>query len=128
MAIFFERVLGGTIFMIFLEQVQQYLFSEKRLVQFSTLKPIEIYKTETELEIDKAKIKLQEIKSNLENLVQRRIERALNTLSLSKKQGTFNYIFDVIIKAQAANRKMCPISLIFILATSDTRSKKIIII
>jgi hypothetical protein len=97
----FERVLGGTIFYDFWTQVQQYLFSEKRLVQLLTLKPIEIYKTETELEIDKAKIKLQ-IKSNLENLVQRRIERTLNLLSLSKKQEvSYAYNFDVIIKAQA---------------------------
>lgn len=98
----FERVLGGNIFYDFWTQVQHYLFSEKRLVQLLTLKPIEIYKTETELEIDEAKIKLY-IKSTLENLVQRRIERTLNMLSLNvlKNQETsYAYNFDVIIKAQ----------------------------
>lgn len=98
----FERVLGGNIFFDFWTQVQHYLFSEKRLVQLLTLKPIEIYKTETELEIDEAKIKLY-IKSTLENLVQRRIERTFNmlTLNLLKNEETsYAYNFDVLIKAQ----------------------------
>jgi hypothetical protein len=87
----FERVLGGNIFYDFWTQVQHYLFSEKRLVQLLTLKPIEIYKTETELEIDEAKIKLY-IKSTLENLVQRRIERTLNMLSLNVLKNQDNLL------------------------------------
>ncbi|MFN8282999.1 MAG: DUF4403 family protein [Chitinophagales bacterium] len=98
----FERVLGGTIFYDFWTQVQQYLFAEKRFVQLITLKPIEIYKTETELEIDEAKIKLF-IQSKVENLVQRRLERTFNllTLNLSKNEKTASvYNFDVVINAQ----------------------------
>ncbi|HNY56268.1 MAG TPA: hypothetical protein PKI86_11590, partial [Chitinophagales bacterium] len=64
----FERVLGGNIFFDFWKQLQQYIFSEGRFIQLITLQPIEIYKTETELEIDGAKVKLF-IKSNVENLM-----------------------------------------------------------
>jgi hypothetical protein len=100
----FERVLGGNIFFDFWKQLQQYIFSEGRFIQLITLQPIEIYKTETELEIDTAKVKLF-IKSNVENLMQRRIERTLNllTLNLSQNQKKSSaYDFDVIIKAQMA--------------------------
>lgn len=97
----FERVLGGSIFFDFWKQLQQYIFSEGRFIQLITLQPIEIYKTETELEIDTAKVKLF-IKSNVENLMQRRIERTINllTLNLSENQKKSAYDFDVIIKAQ----------------------------
>lgn len=99
----FERVLGGNIFFDFWKQLQQYIFSEGRFIQLITLQPIEIYKTETELEIDTAKVKLY-IKSNVENLMQRRIERTINllTLNLSENQKNTAYDFDVIIKAQMA--------------------------
>lgn len=97
----FERVLGGTIFYDFWKQVQEYLFSEDRFIQLITLKPIEIYKTETDLEIDTAKVHLS-IKSNVENLMQRRIERTINLLTLNRtenyKDGSA-YNFDVVIKA-----------------------------
>jgi hypothetical protein len=66
------------------------------------LQPIEIYKTETELEIDTAKIKLF-IKSNVENLMQRRIERTLNLLTLKSSENqkkSASYDFDIVIKAQ----------------------------
>ena len=78
----FERVLGGNIFFDFWKQLQQYIFSEGRFIQLITLQPIEIYKTETELEIDTAKVKLY-IKSNVENLMQRRIESAINLLTIN---------------------------------------------
>lgn len=100
----FERVLGGRIFYDFWKQVQQYIFSEGRFIQLITLQPIEIYKTETEIEIDSAKIKLY-IKSNVENLMQRRIERTINLLTLNlaeNKKKSQVYDFDVIIKAQMA--------------------------
>ncbi len=100
----FERVLGGNIFFDFWKQVQQYLFSEKKLIQLITLKPIEIYKTATSIEIDTAKINLQ-IKSTLENLMQRRIDRTINllTLNLSKnQQSSFIYDFDILIKAHSS--------------------------
>ena len=99
----FERVLGGNIFFDFWKQLQQYIFSEGRFIQLITLQPIEIYKTETELEIDGAKVKLF-IKSNVENLMQRRIERTINllTLNLAENQKKSAYDFDVIIKAQMA--------------------------
>ncbi len=98
----FERVLGGNIFYDFWKQVRQYIFSESRFIQLITFQPIEIYKAETELEIDTAKVKLF-IKSNVENLMQRRIERTINLLTLnlsppSKKSSAYD--FDVIIKAQ----------------------------
>ena len=79
---FFEQVLGGNIFYDFWKQLRQYIFSEKRLIQLITLQPIEIYKADTEMEIDNAKIKLH-IKSTIENLMQRRIERTINLLTLN---------------------------------------------
>jgi len=99
----FERVLGGNIFFDFWKQLQQYIFSEGRFIQLITLQPIEIYKTETELEIDGAKVKLF-VKSNVENLMQRRIERTINllTLNLAENQKKSAYDFDIIIKAQMA--------------------------
>ena len=98
----FERVLSGNIFFDFWKQVRQYIFSEGRFIQLITLQPIEIYKAETELEIDTAKVKLF-IKSNVENLMQRRIERTINLLTLNlsdnfKKSPAYD--FDIIIKAQ----------------------------
>lgn len=97
----FDRALEGRIFFDFWKQVQNFLFSENRLLQLITLKPIEIYKTETEIEIDTAKIKLN-IKSNVENLMQRRIERTYNLLTLNNSQihkYSPAYNFDITIKA-----------------------------
>jgi hypothetical protein len=98
----FERVLGGNLFYDFWKQLQQYVFSEGRFLQLITLQPIEIYKTETELEIDTAKVKLF-IKSNVENLMQRRINKTLNLFSLkSANEGQDvgpAYDFDILIKA-----------------------------
>ncbi len=97
----FERVLGGNIFYDFWKQAQQYIFSEGRFIQLITLQPIEIYKSEVELEIDTAKVKLF-IKSNVESLVQRRIDRAINLLTLNSgnSRNPSEYDFDVIIKAK----------------------------
>ncbi len=98
----FERVLGGNIFFDFWKQLQQYIFSEGRFIQLITLQPIEIYKTETMLELDSAKVKLF-IKCNVENLMQRRIERTLNLLTLNRSENQnkpAEYDFDVVIKAQ----------------------------
>lgn len=98
----FERVLGGSLFSDFWKQLQQYIFSEGRFIQLITLQPIEIYKAETELEIDTAKVKLF-IKSNVENLMQRRIDRAINLITLNRSENQINsfaYDFDIIIKAQ----------------------------
>lgn len=98
----FERVLGGNIFFDFWKQLQQYIFSEGRFIQLITLQPIEIYKTETALELDSAKVKLF-IKCNVENLMQRRIERTLNLLTLNRSENQnkpAEYDFDVVIKAQ----------------------------
>ncbi|MFN8236608.1 MAG: DUF4403 family protein [Chitinophagales bacterium] len=100
----FERVLGGNIFYDFWKQLQQYLFSEGRFIQLITLQPIEIYKTETELEIDTAKVKLF-IKSTVENMMQRRIERTLSLLTLNlynKPKDALAYDFDILIKADMA--------------------------
>lgn len=97
----FERVLGGNLFFDFWKQVQQYIFSEGRLRQLITLKPIEIYKADTELEVDTAKVKLS-ISSTVENLVQRRIERTINFLTLNLEENQKNlasYDFDITIKA-----------------------------
>lgn len=97
----FESLLGGSIFVDFWKQVQQYIFSGGRLRQLITLKPIEIYDTDTELEIDTAKIQLS-ISSSVENLVQRRIERTINFLTLNLGENQKNlasYNFDIKIKA-----------------------------
>jgi hypothetical protein len=97
-----ERVLGGNIFYDFWKQLQLYIFSEKRLMQLITLQPIEIYHTTTELEIDNAKVEL-EINSHLENLMQRRIDRTFDLLTLNfsgNQKGAFVYDFDIQIKAQ----------------------------
>lgn len=97
----FERVLGGNLFYDFWKQLQQYVFSEGRFLQLITLQPIEIYKTETELEIDTAKVKLF-IKSNVENLMQRRINKTLSLLTFNSSGSTNDkraYDFDILIKA-----------------------------
>lgn len=100
----FERVLGGNVFYEFWKQLQQHIFSEARFIQLITLQPIEIYKASTQLEVDDAKIDLH-IKSNVENLMQRRIERTINLLTLNlleNKNKAYIFDFDVIIKAQMA--------------------------
>ncbi len=97
-----DRVLGGNIFFDFWKQIQQYIFSEKRLMQLLTFKPIEIYKTITDIELDGVKIKLSII-STVENLMQRRINRTLDLLTINasdKRSPSLEYNFDILIKAQ----------------------------
>jgi hypothetical protein len=97
-----ERVLGGNIFSDFWKHLRQFIFSENRLFQLLTLQPVEIYKASTEIEIDHAKVKL-DIKSDLENLMQRRIDRTIDLLTLNfsgRQKDAFVYDFDVLIKAQ----------------------------
>lgn len=98
----FEQLLNRNIFFDYWKQVQQYIFSSGRFMQLITLKPIEIYKIKTELELDTAKINLH-IKSNVENIMQRRIERTINllTANLSSEERKSTYNFDIIIKAEA---------------------------
>ena len=96
----FERVLGGTLFYNFWTKVQQYVFSEGRFMQLITLKPIEVYKDTTSMEIDTAHVTL-DIRCQVENLMQRRIDRTLNLLTRSLTEDTgSNYNFDIIIKAR----------------------------
>lgn len=100
----FESILGGGLFSDFWKQVQAYVFSGDRLKQLFTLQPIEIYEADTELEIDTAKVRLS-INSKLENLVQRRIERTINFLTLNfdeNHKDLASYNFDVNIKAYMA--------------------------
>lgn len=96
------QLLSGNLFFDYWKQVREYVFSGGRFMQLITLKPIEIYKSKTELEIDTAKINLS-IKSNVENLMQRRIERTINllTANLSNEEKNTQYNFDIVIKAEA---------------------------
>ena len=73
----FESILGHNVFYEFWKQVQEYLFSKSRIFQLVTFKPIEIYNEKIELEVDTAKIKLH-IRSSIENLMQRGIDRTLD--------------------------------------------------
>ena len=98
---FIDKIIGGNIFIDFWSQVQQYIFSSGRLRQLITLKPIEIYSADTALEIDTATVQLS-IHSTIENLVQRRIERTINLLTLNLGENEKNlaaYNFDIDIKA-----------------------------
>ena len=95
-----ESVFGNNIFYDFWKQVQQYLFSKSRIFQLISFKPIVIYDEKITLEFDTAKINLH-IKSTLENLIQRGIDRTfslfINNRLTDKK--TFQYDFDVVIEA-----------------------------
>jgi len=96
----FESVLGNNIFYNFWKQVQQYLFSQNRILQLVTFKPIEIYNEKVSLEVDTAKINLH-IRSTLENLMKRGVDRYISlffTNRLSNKKH-FQYDFDVVIDA-----------------------------
>lgn len=97
----FERIIGENIFIDFWKQIQQYVFTEGRFRQLITLQPIEIYKADTEMEFDTAKVQLS-ISSTVENLVQRRIERTINFLTLNLEENQKNlasYDFDVTVNA-----------------------------
>lgn len=96
----FESVFGNNIFYNFWKQVQQYLFSQNRIFQLLSFKPIVIYDEKVTLQFDTAKINLH-IKSTVENLMQRGIDRTLsvfinNRLTNKKK---FQYDFNVVIEA-----------------------------
>lgn len=96
----FESVLSDNIFYDFWKQVQQYLFSQNRIFQLISFKPIVIYDEKISLEFDTAKIDLH-IKSTLENLMQRGIDRTLSLFinnRLTDKKN-FQYDFDVVIEA-----------------------------
>lgn len=95
----FERVLSGSLFSDVWTQVRQHLFTEGRFRQLITLKPIEIYKAETELEIDGAKVKLF-IKSDVDNVMRRGIEKTISFLTFSQSEEEKDYGFDVIVNAQ----------------------------
>lgn len=97
----FEKLPVDFIFSEFRKRIQGTIFSDKRFIQLITLQPIEIYKAETDITIDTAIVKL-DIDSHLENLMQRRIVRTLDwlTLNLANVQNnSLEYSFDVIIKA-----------------------------
>jgi len=95
-----ESVFGNNIFYDFWKQVQQYLFSQNRFVQLITLKPIEIYNKELEIEVDTAKIRLH-IQSHLENLMKRGVDRTLSIFieNRTSDKKIFQYDFDVVISA-----------------------------
>jgi hypothetical protein len=98
----FERVIQGSIFRDIWRQVREQLFSEKKWYQLLTLKPIEIYTTQTNMEIDGAKVDL-DIKAYIENIVRKRIANVKNYLSLDFLSWTNNhaaYKFKIIIKAK----------------------------
>jgi hypothetical protein len=99
----FERVVGGSVFGDVWHQFQQYLFNEKRWLELLSFKPIEIYTTKTDIEVDGAKIDLN-IKAYIENIVQKRISNVRSYLTLGFLDWKINrqaYKFDVIIKAKA---------------------------
>jgi Domain of unknown function (DUF4403) len=99
---YFERIVGGEVFVGIWRQMRQFVFKENRWRQLLSLEPIEIYTAETELELDNTKIQLH-IRAYLENIVQRRIERAKDLLSLNFLTRQFEapaYTFHVIIHAQ----------------------------
>ena len=95
-----ESILGDSLFYDFWKQVQQYVFSQNRLLQLITFKPIEIYNEHTELEVDTAKIKLH-ITSTLENLMQRGLDRTLSVFITNRmtNKKKFEYDFNVVINA-----------------------------
>ncbi len=98
-----EKLPVDFIFSELRKRIQGTFFSDKRFIQLITLKPIELYKGETEVTIDTALVALK-IDSHLENIMQRRIERTLDWLTLNMANNTsnsFEYSFDVIIKAFA---------------------------
>lgn len=95
-----ESVFGNNIFYDFWKQVQEYLFSKNRIFQLISFKPIVIYDEKVTLEFDTATINLH-IKSTLENLMQRGIDRTLSFFISNRltDKKTFQYDFDVVIDA-----------------------------
>ncbi len=99
----FEKLPVHFIFSELRKRIQGTIFSDKRFIQLITLKPIELYQGETEVTIDTAVVKLK-IDSQVENMMQRRIERTLDWLIMNgagNSGNTFEYAFEVIIKALA---------------------------
>lgn len=98
----FDRIIQGSVFSDVWQQVQLYLFSEKRWRQLLSFKPIEIYTTKTDIEIDGAKIDLN-IKAYIENIVQKRISNVKSYLSLGFLNWNSNrqqYKFNFVVKAK----------------------------
>ncbi len=95
----FERVLGESVFLDAWKQVRQYLFSEGRFMQLISLKPIDIFEEEIEIEIDGAKINLF-IKSDMDNIMRRGIERTIHFLQFNPAIELDDYGFDISIQAQ----------------------------
>lgn len=99
----FERIIQDYLFKDIWVHLKSFLFNEKRWNQLISLKPIEIYSTTTDLEIDGAKVDLK-IKGELENIVEKRISNVKNLLSFNFLDWTnnqANYKFKIIIKAKA---------------------------
>jgi hypothetical protein len=92
-----EKLLTPDIVVEAFKQLRERLFSNK-LRQLVSGKPIEIYEGSTEIEIDTAKIQLQ-FKSYIENLINKRINRALDFLSFSYSSKSQDYKFQVSIRA-----------------------------
>lgn len=85
------------------QQIQESLISEDgRLRQLFALKPIDLYNDNADLKVNGAEVKL-DIKSYLENLIQKRAKRGFNILrpfkGFSVKDVT-NYKFNVVVNGK----------------------------
>ena len=87
------------------KQLREHL-SSKKVRQLMTGKPIEVHEGESIVEIDTATIHLQ-YKSYLENLIQRRISKALNFFNLDFNSRAGDYKFQVVIRAMMHYSDIC---------------------
>ncbi len=78
-------------------QMREHLFS-KKMRQLVTGKDIEVYEGESSFEVDTANIRLH-FKAYLENIINKRISKALNFFNMGFNTKPEDYTFQVVINA-----------------------------
>lgn len=92
-----EKLVAPEMVMSAFRQMREHLFS-KKMRQLVTGKAIEVYEGESTFEVDTAFIHLH-FKAYLENIINKRISKALNFLNMGFSNKPEDYTFQVVINA-----------------------------
>lgn len=98
----YEKYIGREVVKRAWSQIQKSLISEDgRLRQLFSLKPIELYDTNTALEVNGASIKM-EIKSYLENIIQKQAKKGFNIWPFANwgEDSALKYKFNVVVNGK----------------------------
>lgn len=96
-----DRLLQQEIISQVWQQLYRMLSSESRIRQLFSLKPIDLYHTNTQFDVDGAEVDV-EIESYLENILKKRMQRASDIITMGKwaLEESRAYNFHVVVTAK----------------------------